>query len=268
MSIHIQSLHVYPVKSLQGIDLQQADIGPRGIRWDRHWMLVDASGKFISQRQNPKLASISTRMDSEYLYLSAKNMPEQAIPLQRNVAENLIPVQIWNDQCLAKTESPDIDAWLHRALGISCRLVHLPADQIRPVDPEFATPQDQVGFADAFPLLVLSQAAAELLSEKMRQPVPINRFRANIVVTGIEAHAEDQWHEIKIADLNFRLPKLCSRCVIPSIDQLSGEKHLNPNSALSKYRRFDNKIYVGKNAIADGEGQIRCGDPVHILAQD
>lgn len=265
MTLQVASLHCYPVKSLQGIDLRTSTVGPRGLQWDRHWMLVDSQGQFLSQRKLPKMATITTQLDETQLTLSQTGLRDLAIPLQYTGPAALTTVNIWKDSCQAQTEGKQAQEWFREALGADCQLVHLPATETRAVDPNYAHAGDQTAFSDGFPILVLSQSAMELMSQKMGQNVPTNRFRANIIVSGCAAHAEDDWDAIQVGALTLRLPKRCSRCVIPSIDQNTGEKHLNPNTVLKDYRRFENKIYVGKNAIAETYGRVSVGDEVIVL---
>ncbi|MDJ0833315.1 MAG: MOSC N-terminal beta barrel domain-containing protein, partial [Gammaproteobacteria bacterium] len=224
MSVHIHSLHIYPIKSCQGINLDQAELTATGFRYDRHWMLVDSQGQFLTQRQYPQLARISTWLNDEALIVGSDNQQQLELPLVAADGPRR-QVQIWNDQCNAAVVSPAASRWFSDYLGLECELVFLPESEQRRVDPDYARSRQIVGFADGFPLLVLSRASIDLLNSKLEQAVDINRFRANIVIEGCPAHAEDDWTNISVGGIDIELAKPCSRCAIPSFDQSSAERH-------------------------------------------
>ena len=159
----------------------------------------------------------------------------------------------------------DAAAWLQAFLGVECRLVSLPDDAVRPVDPDYSQPSDQVGFADGFPFLLISQASLDDLNARLERAVPMQRFRPNLVVGGCAPYAEDGWRRIRIGELEFRVAKPCSRCVIPTIDFTTGERGREPLQTLMTYRRRDNKIYFGQNLIHRGTGILETGTEVEIL---
>ena len=136
---------------------------------------------------------------------------------------------------------------------------------MRPVDPDYATEQDQVGFADGFPFLLISQGSLDDLNARLEQPVPMQRFRPNLVVEGCEPYAEDGWRRIRIGASSFRVAKPCSRCIIPTIDIDSAERNPEPLRTLMEYRKRDNKVYFGQNLIHDRQGRIEVGMPVEII---
>jgi uncharacterized protein len=262
----IHSLHVYPIKSCRGIDLETAELVATGIKYDRHWMLVNEQGEFLSQRQLPQMAGISCTFTDQSLIASVDNEAPLEIPLEQT-AEEFITVNIWNDQCNASIVSAQANAWFSKVLGVPCKLVYLPESENRQVDPRYAEPGQIVGFADGFPLLIVSLASIDLLNEKLEQKVSIDRFRPNIVIDGCNAHAEDDWHQIAIADITIQLAKPCSRCVIPSIDQHSSEKHPTILKALASYRRSENKIYFGQNGLHNKNGVITIGQEIQLINQ-
>jgi hypothetical protein len=260
----LSGLFFYPVKSLRGIALERAPVDGRGIRYDRHWIVVDAAGKFITQRQQPRMALIRTALTPGGLRLSAPAMPDLDVAFVPDGAA-AATVQVWGDQCLAQGAGAEPAAWLSRFLGIDCRLFFMPEQTERAVDPSYAGPQDRVGFADGFPFLLISQASLDDLNSRLEQALPMLRFRPNLVVSGCAPYAEDGWRRIRIGGLSFRVAKPCSRCVIPTIDPDTGEKGVEPLRTLNRYRREGNQVYFGQNLLHDGAGELKLGATVEVL---
>lgn len=262
--ITLGGLYRYPVKSLRGESCGRLNLGPRGPLHDREWMVVDGEGRFLTQRQLPRMALIDTELTDESLVLRAPGMPELEVP--RTASGERLPVQVWSDRCEAEAVGPEADAWLSEFLQTDCRLVHFPEHAVRQVDPAYARPGEQVGFADGFPLLLISEGSLALLNRKLPEAVEMRRFRPNLVVTGCEPHAEDRWRRIRIGDIELRVVKPCSRCPIPGIDPETGERRGRVLETLMTYRRGeDNKIYFGQNLLHDAEGELAVGMPVEIL---
>lgn len=235
-----------------------------GIRYDRHWMLVDHQGQFLSQRQHPKMATIATGLNSDSLVVNAPEF--DTLELETNQKDgDRTPVQIWRDQCSAAKVSATADQWFSDLLGVACHLVFLPDAEQRLVDPRIAQKNETVGFADGFPMLVLSLASMELLNQKLQDSLDINRFRANIIINGCPANAEDDWASMTINGIQLDLVKACSRCSIPGIDQKTAE--INPQilETLASYRRINRKILMGQNAIHRQTGTIAKGDSVTFI---
>lgn len=262
--LQLSGLYFYPVKSFAGIALDQAPLDVRGIHNDRRWMLVDANGRFLSQRQYPRMCLIRVSLRPSGLRLSAPGMSDLDLPLEHPGGEELT-VEVWRDRCQAISLGPHAAGWVGQFLDCDCRLVYLPDDFERQVDPQYAQPGDQVGFADGFPLLLISQGSLDRLNRRLQQPVSMIRFRPNLVVSGCEPHAEDHWRRIRIGDMEFEVAKPCSRCVIPSIDPETGERGEEPLQTLAGYRRRDSKIWFGQNLLHRGTGTLRVGMPVEVL---
>ena len=261
--LSLAGLYRDPVKSLAGQVQQAMSVGPRGPELDRHWMLVDAQGRFLTQRQLPQMALIATRfVDGGVLRLQAPGMPDLAVGAP---AGDRLDVHVWRDSLTAVRVGDVADRWLSDFLGVHCHLVELPEDVRRPVDPDFAMPDDQVGLADGFPFLLISQASLDDLNHRLQTPLSMLRFRPNLVVSGCRPHAEDDWQHIRIGDIGFRVAKPCSRCIIPTIDPDTGERGREPMQTLLTYRRRDNKVYFGQNLIHDGVGRLQLGMPVEVL---
>jgi len=221
-------------------------------------MLIDKQGKFLSQRQQPDMARIQTALTTDSLLVNTSDFQQLEIPLNENSGQ-IIPVQIWKDQCAAAIVSPEASRWFSSFLSIDCDLVYLPESEQRQVDTAFATSKQLVGFADGFPLLVVSKSSIDLLNEKLGEQVGIDRFRPNIVIDGCKAHAEDLWSKVTINDIDIELVKPCSRCIIPGINQQTAEKHTSLLKTLASYRRTNGKVYFGQNGLHQRNGNISVG---------
>jgi len=255
----------YPVKSLRGSRHRRLEVASRGFAFDRHWMLVSPDGKFLTQRQEPRMALIRADIEGGLLRLGIE--PDRSLALPVTAGGDSLEVQVWNDRCRASGVPPVVDRWLSDQLGRPVRMVWLPHTERRQVDQGYALPGDQTGFSDGFPFLLISQASLDELNRQLARPVPMERFRPNLVVTGCAPHAEDDWQRIRIGDLSFRVVKPCSRCAIPSVDLETGQKHpqMEPIRTLMRYRSRDNKVYFGQNLLHDGQGWLQEGMAVEIL---
>ena len=263
IDLKLSEIWRFPVKSLRGQRFTQSRIDSRGFQYDRHWMVVGATGKFLTQRQYERMALVDTSVTNGKLQLRCVGMPPLDVD-DTAPAESLV-VQVWSDRCEALAVDPRADEWLSTLVGEACRLVVFPGHTVRLVDPEYGRRGDQVGFADGFPFLLIGQASLDDLNARLADPVPIVRFRPNLVVTGAAPYAEDRWRRIRIGDVTFRVVKPCSRCVIPTIDPLSAQRSREPLKTLATYRRRDNKIYFGQNLVHDGWGELHEGMSVDVL---
>lgn len=262
-NVKLQALFRYPVKSMRGEAFASLPVDGRGFALDRRWMVVDADKRFLTQRLQARMALIDTRVDgSGVLHLSAPGMSPLVVA---PAGDERIVVQVWNDRLDAAPVGSVVDNWLGEFIGQECRLVRQPDDVRRAVDPAFAGVDDEVGFADGFPFLLISQASLDDLNARLDTPVPMLRFRPNLVVSGCDAFAEDGWRRIRIGEITFRVAKPCSRCVIPTVDIETGERGREPLQTLMGYRRRDNKIYFGQNLIHDGVGLLERGMSVEVL---
>ncbi len=260
----LNGLYRYPVKSLRGAGLAAAVLDARGIRYDRHWMLVDADGHFLSQRELPRMTLVRTLMMYDHLTLQAPDMEDMILPPE-HAADDVFKVKVWDDECLARCVGKDADEWLSGFLQTECRLVYLPADQLRQVDPTYAKEGDQTGFTDGFPLLLISDASLRDLNSRMSEPLPMERFRPNLVVAGCEPYAEDQWKRIRIGEIEFNVVKPCSRCAITTVNPDTAQTGTEPLKTLSGYRRQGNKVYFGQNLIHTGIGELKLGMDVEVI---
>lgn len=259
----LSGLYVYPIKSCGGIALDEAILEPRGLAFDRRWMLIDARGRFLSQRTFPALARVRVALMDDGLRVTAPDHEALHVPM-RPEGERL-PVTVWGDALEAVRVSDAADAWFRAVLGVPCRLVHQPDDALRPTDPAYSRAGDHTSLADAFPLLLATTASLADLNARLEAPVPIDRFRPNLVIDGTEAFAEDDWREIRIGELRFRVVKGCARCAVVTTDQQTGTRAKEPLRTLATYRKRNGKTLFGQNLIPDALGTLRIGDPVAVL---
>lgn len=259
----LSGIFIYPVKSLAGISANSWPVTERGFQYDRKWMIIDNDRQFLSQRKLPRMALIRTALTDKNLILSAPDMENLSLPLEP-VAGQIINSTIWHDQCDARSVSAEADKWLSDFLKLDCRLVYQPDEVIRRVDPDYAKVNDQVAFSDGFPFLIISENSLVALNHEMQMDLPMTRFRPNLVISGCPAYEEDTWRAITIDAIDFRLPKPCSRCAIPTIDPETAQIDKEPLTTLNRTRKWQNKVYFGQNALHDQCGQLTVGDVVHI----
>ena len=259
----LSEIILYPVKSLSGISVSQWPVIKTGLLYDRKWMLVDGEGQFLSQRKLPRMALIKTALTDEHLILSADGMEDLLIPLTQTDGE-IVRSTVWENTDNALHVSKAADQWLTQFLNTECRLVYQPDDAIRPVDPDYGIATDSVAFSDGFPFLVISENSLVALNQAMQLNLTMARFRPNLVVSGCVGYAEDHWREITIGSIDFRLPKPCSRCAVPTIDPETAITGKEPLSTLNRTRKWQNKVYFGQNAIHNQSGTLTVRDSVQI----
>jgi uncharacterized protein YcbX len=254
----ISALYVYPVKSCRGIRVEHARVVRRGFEHDRRWMVVDDDGQFLTQRQLPALCRIRTSLEPEGIELATEGRRPYLLPLEQEHGEEA-QVTVWGHETPAVRHA-QASRWLSEAVGHSCSLVFMPNRHERAVDPRRAKPGDIVSFADGYPFLLISEASLSDLNSRLATPLQMERFRPNIVITGSSAFAEDEWDRLTLGQLEFRGAKRCDRCVVTTLDPLTGEAGKEPLRTLAKYRRSEGKVWFGMNLIHDGEGSLSVGD--------
>lgn len=263
----LAGIHIYPVKSCGGIELQRAELGDRGLRYDRRYMLVDGAGRFLSQRRLPRMALVSASISGDAMRLIAPGMAVLELPLEPAASElgPRLPVRVFGDVTEGTAVGAEADRWFGGFLQAECRLVYMPDDAARPVDPRYADRVDRVSFADGFPLLLFSEASLADLNSRLPEPVPEDRFRPNLVVSGAEAFEEDGWRRVRVGEVTLRVAKPCSRCTITTVEQSTGEKGQEPLRTLARYRRIENKVVFGQNLLHDAPGELAVEQPVEVL---
>ena len=279
----VTDIFIYPIKSCRGISLNKAKITPKGLTdyeqqkiYDRQFMLVDEKGKFITQRQYPQLATIQIEIKDNQLYLSTKKSNIPAFKLIPDINSKQIKVNIWRDQTIAIDQGDEVSQWFQEALDldINCRLVQQSDDYIRSINPQYSLEKNQpVSFADGYPFLLTNTASLADLNQRLNSKyphqeveIPMNRFRPNIVVETDQAFIEDIWKKITIGDSQFAVVKPCSRCIITTTDQNTGDRNelKEPLLTLSNFRNTPEGIMFGQNLIPLNQNTLSIGDIVHI----
>ncbi|MFI8609294.1 MOSC domain-containing protein [Pseudomonas sp. NPDC077649] len=266
--LSLSRLYRYPLKSGRGEVLQRSAVDGLGLHGDRRWMVVEAeSGRFITQRLLPQMSQLGALYDARGgLTLSAPGCADLAVALP-DPEQDLRGVTVWRDSLRVPDAGDAAADWLSALLGRACRLVQVPETRTRQVDTAYAQPGDRVAFADGFPLLLIGQASLDDLAARVGRPLSILRFRPNLVVTGSEAYAEDEWKRIRIGAVEFEVAKGCSRCILTTVDPQTGERSADrePLSTLKTYRERDGQVYFGQNLLPRGVGELQVGMPVEVL---
>lgn len=240
--------------------MKTSHVGPRGLQDDRRWMLVDADGLFLSQRTREQMALFRITSEKDRYVVTGPDGEVIALP---PCAEGpLVSVRVWSSEVDAVSVSAEVDAWFSEKLGMAARLVWMPDSSIRPTDPEFSQEGDQVGFADAYPVLVISEASLAELNGRLEEPIPMNRFRPNIVVKDAGAYEEDGWAIFTIGGVTFRRAKQCGRCRVTTTSQETAVVGTEPLRTLATYRRDGNRIIFGTYFIPENTGIVSVGDRI------
>ena len=264
----ITALNIYPVKSCRGMPVAAAEVARTGLLHDRHWMLVRPNGRFVTQRELPRMALIHTQVGAAGLVLGAPGMPDLVVP--RTASGPARPVTVWKFDGRGIECGAEAAAWATQFLGTGLSLVAFDADLPRACSAEWTGDTPAITeFADGFPVLVISRASLDELNSRLPKPLPMERFRPNVVIEGVDAYAEDRVHELRVGGVTLRVVKPCTRCSITTTDQQSGTVDgVEPLRTLKEYR-FDRElrgVAFGQNAIVvSGAGQaLRVGDSFEI----
>jgi hypothetical protein len=273
--VELTRIYRYPIKSCRRDELQQAEVEPWGLAGDRRWMVVDSDNAVVTAREYPQLLQVTPRIDGTGLRLSASGRPDLTVKIPDG--SDLAPVQVWNSSLDAALPSADVHAWFTDVVGLPVRLVYLDDPRRRKPNPEFSRPDDRVSFADGYPLLLATEESLTALNDWIAEgpradegPLPMTRFRPNVVVRGAPAWAEDGWRRMRIGDVTFRVVKGCDRCVLTMIDPETLAKTKEPIATLARHRRWDGLTWFAMNVIPDAPApgaMLRVGDPVEVLEQ-
>ncbi|TPQ22430.1 MOSC domain-containing protein [Streptomyces sporangiiformans] len=268
----LHSVHVYPLKAARGHAPREAVVEPWGLAGDRRWVLIDETGKIVTQRTHARMALASADpLPGGGVRLSGPGREPLTVPVPDPIGTTT--VHIWRDKVDGVAADAAAHAWFSDYLGVEVRLVHLddPATR-RPIDPEYARPGETVSFADGYPLLLTTLGSLDALNSLIMRgdrpdegPLPMNRFRPNLVVSGTEPWAEDDWSRIAVGEATFRVAKGCGRCVVTTTDQDTAERGGEPLRTLGRHRRVGGKLLFGQNLVPESLGTVRLGDPVRIL---
>lgn len=250
--------------------MKSSVVEERGLKFDRRWMLVNEERGFLTQRQFPKMATINVEISSVGLR-AYQEENEKIISFEPKTNDAAV-VKIWSSRCRAKIYESEVNEWFSDVLQTNCKLVLMPKETRRKVNYFYAVhKEDEVSFADGYPFLLVGANSLNDLNSKLELPVPMNRFRPNLVVSGTEPFAEDNWKKIKIGDTIFHVVKPCARCVITTIDQKKGASGgVEPLKTLASYRipkrSIKKKVLFGQNLIAENVGgTLKVGDKVEVI---
>ena len=259
--MQISALYIYPIKGCRGISLKRADVEAIGLKDDRRFMIIDADGRFLSQREVPQMAQISVNRSAEGWMLShAKHSSVGFRTLHTGRVHNAV---IWKNTAVVVDQGNQVADWLSAVLARPCRLVGFAAGYTRYVNPQYATAvTDAVSFADGFASLITSDESLADLNQRMQTPVSMDRFRPNIVVSGSTAWAEDDWRELRVGNVKMTAVKPCARCVVTTTNQLTGERSNEPLETLATFRKQSLGVIFGQNLIHQETGVISVGDEV------
>jgi uncharacterized protein YcbX len=264
--ITLSNIIYYPVKACRGFEVDLACVERMGLEHDRRMMVVTEQGQFLTQREHPRLALVTPKLSDGTLELSAPDY--DSIQLGIQTSGTSWPVDIWKSKGVhAIDQGEEAARWFSDWLGTAVRLVHFADGYKRRVNEEYAVnADDHTSFADGYPILLASEEGLQDLNSRLESPVPMNRFRPNLVVRGCEPFAEDTWNRIKVGDVELAIVKPCVRCVVTTIDKETLEQSKEPLKTLGKYRKHKLGAIFGQNVIPLNEGSVRLGMNVDVLS--
>lgn len=263
----VSRIFVYPIKSCAGIEVSSAELTVRGLASDRRYMLVDAAGRFLTQRQHPQMALIHVAFAADGFEVTAPGRNPLRLPTALSEpGHQVCTVRVWRDQVEATLADTDTNLWFSGFMGFACGLVYLADHQHRPVTNDAAAFDDEVSFADGAPLLLISDASLAELNRRLDQPVGIERFRPNLMVTADRPHAEDQWHSVSIGEASLEVAWPCSRCGLITVEPGTGQRDPKgePLKTLTGYRKRERSVCFGQNLIPRTLGTIDVGAECRI----
>jgi len=262
--IQLTSLIYYPIKACRGTVLDAARVERMGLENDRRMMVVTPDGKFLTQREYPKLALVRPTLEADNLTLNAPNMDLLCMTLEKS--GDAIPVDIWESRGVQAIDQGKRAAdWFSEWLGAEVRLVHIADGYQRSITKFAVTENDHTGFADGYPILIISEESLADLNSRLERQIPMDRFRPNLVVKGCGPFDEDGWKRISIGEVELAVVKPCDRCVVTTIDKETLEKSKEPLKTLSTYRNQAQGAMFGQNVIPLNEGRLKLGMNVKIL---
>jgi len=233
----------------------------KGLRYDRRWMLVDEHDAFMTQREHPGMALFKIGIDGSQLTVTVDQHTTR-VPIDQPATGGRVKTRVWDDDVDVTEVSGEVSTWFSERLGVKCKMVSFPEENGRAVDPGYQINHEQVSLADAYPFLIIGEQSLADLNNRLRQPLPMNRFRPNLVFIGGKAFEEDEWRNFRIGKNRFVGVKPCGRCAITTVNQATGEKGVEPLATLSTYRKREGKVYFGQNVIAIDHGEIVEGDEI------
>lgn len=273
--MHLSALFIYPVKSLRGCQVTTCEVDTLGLAGDRRLMVIDETGRFLTQRVMPTMALIDATLSGSLVTLSLRGHGTLQVSTVSDPKAILRTVSVWSSAGLVAEDCGDTAAeWLSSALGARCRLVRIGAHFRRETARiPLTQANDLVAFADAYPFLVLGEASLADLNDRLLErgleSSEVARFRPNLVISESAAYAEDRWTRFRVGNVTFRTTGPCARCTVPTIDYHTGERGAEPLRTLAAFRRNpadSSEIIFGQNAVHETKsGSLRVGDRVELL---
>jgi uncharacterized protein YcbX len=261
--LRLREIWIYPIKSLGGIRMHHARVMPKGLQYDRRWMLIDEEGNFITQRVHSRMALFKLSYSTERFTINFGG-DFIHLPFDAPVTPVSIQATIWDDVVEVFEVAGEYSQWFSQRLGMNCRLVYFPESNQLLVDVKYRLNNDHVSLADGYPFLIIGQSSLDDLNSRLKDIVPMNRFRPNFVFTGGTPFEEDQWRIFNIGKNRFAGVKPCGRCGLTTVDQETAVKGIEPLATLSTFRKLNNKINFGQNLIALDCYDIDEGDEIHL----
>ena len=264
--ITLSSLIYYPIKACRGFEVESSQVERMGLQHDRRMMLTTPEGEFLTQREYPRLALVTPTLKDDTLDLSAPEFDSLRLNIQTTGTSH--PVNIWKSKGVAAIDQGEEAAqWFSDWLGDNVRLVHIADGFKRVVNEKYAVhDDDHTGFADGYPILLISEESLQDLNSRLETQLPMNRFRPNIVIRGCDPFAEDTWNRIQIGDVILAVVKPCARCEVTTIDKVTLERSKEPLKTLGKYRKHKLGAIFGQNVIPLNGGSLRLGMNVEVLS--
>ena len=262
----LSDIWIYPIKSLGGVNVTHGVVRKKGLQYDRRWMLIDKKKVAMTQRTYHDMALFKLSFQDDTIRIAyTRNgsvIDEATLNLVQTLNAENITAQVWDDSVQVREVDAGLSKWFSSLLNTSCQLVSFAEDSPRSVDPRYSINAENVSLADAYPFLIIGQSSLNDLNQRLKEPVPMNRFRPNFVFTGAAPFAEDMWRNFSIGPVRFVGVKRSDRCILTTVDQETAQRGAEPLRTLSAYRKEGNKVFFGQNLVALNEGAVSVGDPI------
>jgi hypothetical protein len=257
--LFVSELWIYPIKSLGGIRVKSCLVREKGLELDRRWMLIDDQNNFLSQRKLSCLAEFYLVMTSDELIVTFRTFSIRFY--KHEVCSNSFKATVWNSEVDVLEVSKNASHWFSEMLEMNVRLIYFPEENSRKIEDPY---KENISLADAYPILTIGQSSLDDLNSRMEKPLPMNRFRSNLVFSGGTPYEEDNWRDFSIGAGELWGARKSYRCVVTTIDQISGVKGREPLLTLAKYRLENNKIFFGLNTLSLNQFHIYEGDAIVV----
>lgn len=260
--MYLSQIWIYPIKSCAGICVETSLLNKRGLAYDRHWMLVDDSDRALTLREAPQLSQVRPTLTKTQLEVSAPEMP--LLSVLYTAPGEAKRVQLFGS-ALDAVVVTEATAWFSAYLGRKAELVYVADTNTRTMRADLG--DQRISFVDGNPVNLLSTASLDDLNTRLVDPVGVERFRPNLLVSGTAPYEEDTWRRVRIGETEFEVYEACQRCMIVNVDPASGTYSRETLAALAKYRRSSRHVLFGQNMSFQGGGSLSVGDKLEVLAK-